>query len=104
MGCIRSSPLQQAADIRLAQLETCDCINHSGFSSIQPYFNSYTNGEVLAAAPYHLSQDQAMELWYNSPEHKEIVFDSGMNEYGFATSSSASPTGWYYAVMEVDRK
>ena len=99
-GC-RDATLTDYAELRVAQLEVADTLNHDGFALLPPC--DCWRGEILASSSEPLTLSEALALWYDSPPHRAIL-EHRWTHFGFATSDSVSLAARFYAVMLVEER
>jgi len=96
--CVQySEELGKDANIRLQELEQCDCLNHDGFYTLRFSNENAWHGEVILSSYGPITFIRSIQLWRDSPEHNEIMIKG--KYFGYAQSDLPSQSGLYYAVM-----
>lgn len=97
-SCLPRRPdLDYAAEFRAQELVACDCFNHDGFPALQWGSAPLWHGEDLFRSNQPITFAEAWQAWEVSPTHR-YVLDHGQ-VFGYAQTSTPTPTGWYYAVL-----
>lgn len=93
-ACFRDPGLDAIAELRVTQLVATDQLDHTGFLAAIKSRPGW-HAEVLASSDEPLTLAIALEMWGNSPPHREAL-EHGATSWGFATGRSLRT---YYAVM-----